>query len=116
MVRLEAGVAMKLLKGRIWISIIAALILMLLGWVVWQNARAFEPFETTKKFTVMLEGVYSVDGGEWQTIDNDRQIEEHFNKAVFKGKLINDIKKYRIMNIISKNVWYTIYNANGGDR
>ena len=104
---------MKLLKGRLWISIVAVLILILLGWIVWQNARAFEPYETTKRFTVMLEGTYSIDGGEWQTIDNDKTIDEHFHKAVFKGKMIPTVKKYRMMNIISKNVWYTIYDSNG---
>ena len=82
----KAGVAMKVLKGRRWITAVATLILILLGWVVWQNARAFEPFETTKRSTVMLEGTYSIDGGKWQTIDNSKSIDEHFHKAVFKGK------------------------------
>lgn len=109
----KAGVAMKLLKGRIWITAVAALILILLGWVVWQNVRAFQPFETTKRFTVMLEGTYSLDGGEWQTIDNSKAIDEHFHKAVFKGKMIKKINSYRMMNIISKNVWYAIYDSNG---
>ena len=109
----KAGVAMKVLKGRIWITAVATLILILLGWVVWQNARAFEPFETTKRSTVMLEGTYSIDGGKWQTIDNSKSIDEHFHKAVFKGKWIKTIKTYKMMNIVSKNVWYTIYDSNG---
>ena len=109
----RVALAMKLLKGRVWITAVTALILILLGWVFWQDVHAFQPFETTKRFTVMLEGTYSVDGGKWQTIDNSKTIDEHFHKAVFKGKLTKTVSSYRIMNIISKNVWYTIYDSNG---
>ena len=109
----RVALAMKLLKGRVWITAVTELILILLGWVFWQDVHAFQPFETTKRFTVMLEGTYSVDGGKWQTIDNSKTIDEHFHKAVFKGKLTKTVSSYRIMNIISKNVWYTIYDSNG---
>lgn len=61
----------------------------------------------------MIEGEYSIDGGEWQTIDNDHPINEHFHKAVFKGKLTRYAKSHNIMNIISKNVWYTLYDSEG---
>jgi len=104
---------MKILKGRIWISIIAVMILVLLGWTVWQNVRAYLPMNMTQRFTVPVEGEYSIDGGEWQTIDIEKPIDEHFHKAVFKGNLIKNLKFNRIMDIVSKNVWYNIYDADG---
>lgn len=51
---------MKLLKGRIWISIIAVFILILFGWVVWQNVSAFFFIDTTETSTVMVNGEYSL--------------------------------------------------------
>ena len=77
---------MKKLKGRIWISVIIVLMLILLGWVTWQSASIFKRYDSYEKSTVMLNGVYSIDGGEWKKIDNKKPIDEHFHKAVFKGK------------------------------
>lgn len=111
----KAGVAMKILKGRIWISIIAVLILILFGWVVWQNARALFFIDTTETSTVMLNGEYSLDGGELNKIDNEKPVDQHFKKAVFRGKLIDDLDAYSIMNVFSKNVWYTLYDEKGNE-
>ena len=106
---------MKILKGRIWISIIAVLILILFGWVVWQNARALFFIDTTETSTVMLNGEYLLDGGEWNKIDNEKPVDQHFKKAVFRGKLIDDLDAYSIMNVFSKNVWYTLYDEKGSE-
>lgn len=100
-------------KGRVWILTIAALMLILFGFLVWQNARAYYVVDTTKSTTVMLEGEYSIDGGDWQIIDNDQPIDKHFGKAVFRGRLIDDLKVYGIMSISSKNIWYRLYDKYG---
>lgn len=94
-------------------SVIALGILLLLGWTVWQNVRAFARINATTKTTVMLEGVYSLDIGEWKPIDNEKPIQEHFHKAVFKGKIIEGLDENRIMNILGKNVWFAIKNDKG---
>ena len=73
---------MKKVKGSIWMSVIALGILLLLGWTVWQNVRAFARIDATTKTTVMLDGVYSLDGGEWKPIDNEKPIQEHFHKSI----------------------------------
>lgn len=106
-------VIMKLAKGRIWIISIVTSMLILLGWMLWQNIRVYERLETHKRYTTLIEGVYSLDGGEWQPIDNTKPINEHFQKAVFKGKPIKSLKSGKLMNIVSKNAWYTIYDSNG---
>lgn len=106
---------MKKLKGRIWILVIAVLMLLLLGWTVWQNVRAYDRISYSIKATTPLEGQYSIDGGAWETIDNSKPIEKHFHTAVFKGTFSKAVRANHTvtLNFISKNVWYTIYDANG---
>lgn len=104
---------MKKNKGKIWILVIAVLMLLLLGWTFWQNAKAVQRLDNSTRTTVMIEGEYSIDGGEWKPIDNEKPIEEHFHKAVFKGKPIKTFKNNRLINIMSKNVWYTLSDKNG---
>ncbi len=106
---------MKQLKGRVWLSVIAALMLILLGWLIWQNARIAARVDSTSRYTVMLEGEYSLDGGDWKPIDNEKPIEEHFKKAVFRGRLLEDIEFYGIMNVFSKNVWYRLCDSDGDE-
>ena len=105
---------MKRYKGSIWMSAIALGIILLLGWTVWQNAGVFEPIDSVIRSTVMLDGEYSIDGGEWRPIDNNQPINEHFHKAVFKGKWTKNIKSFRVMYVIAKNVWYSIYVEHTG--
>ena len=96
-------------------SAIALGIILLLGWTVWQNLRVSERIDNTVKSTTMLEGEYSLDGGEWKSIDNTKPINEHFHKAVFKGKFTKQVKANHTttMDIVSKNVWYTLYDSSG---
>ena len=106
---------MKQHKGRIWLSVIVVLMLLLLGWTVWQNVRVSERIDNSVKSTTMLEGEYSLDGGEWKSINNTKPINEHFHKAVFKGKFTKQVKANHTttMDIVSKNVWYTLYDSSG---
>ena len=104
---------MKEHKGRILLAVIAVLMLVLLGWTVWRNAQSFNIVDTTEAYTVMLEGEYSIDGGEPQRIDNQKPIGEHFKRAVFRGRLIENIDAFGLMSVSSKNVWYRLYDKTG---
>lgn len=104
---------MKNIRGRIWIISIVVAMTVLLLWTLWQNIRIYERIKTDTSHTTMIEGEYSIDGGEWKPIDNSQPITEHFHKVVFKGVPADYIKSDRIMYIISKNVWYNVYNSNG---
>ena len=86
---------MKISKGRILFLAIAAFMLILLGWTIWQNARVFERIDSSVKSTTMLEGKYSLDGGAWKNIDNTKPIDEHFHQAVFKGHFSKIVKANR---------------------
>ena len=104
---------MKRIKGRIWAIAIAVVILLLLGWTVWQNARMFCRVDTTESMTVPIEGEYAVDDGEWQKIDTQQPIDTHFHQAVFRGKLVENIDCYGIMTVFSKNVWFRLTDQSG---
>ena len=61
-----------------------------------------------------LQGVYSVDDGEWKTIDPDKSIDEPFHKIVFKGTMINPaINNYEELGVSTRNVWYTLTSNDG---
>lgn len=93
----------------------ALVIVILIGWTIWQNARFTHRIDTSRKATVMLDGEYSIDDGPWLSIDNSKPIEKTFHKAVFKGHLSPTVnsRSTNAMYIISKNVWYTIYDEEG---
>ena len=91
------------------------LVLLLVGWTIRQNMKYSAHLNTTVKSTVMLDGEYSLDGGPWKPIDNQTPIRETFHKVVFKGPL-NNVVSSRVMNsmnVVSKNVWYKLYDENG---
>ena len=61
-----------------------------------------------------IQGVYSVDDGEWRTIDPDSPIDEPFHKIVFKGTLINSaLNDYEELGVSTKNVWFTLTSNDG---
>ena len=104
---------MKTIKGKAWMFAIALALVAVFGWVLWQNIRITSHIDANEKLNVMIDGVYSIDGGEWKPIDNEKPIEEHFHKAVFKGKFSEELGLYSSMEIVCKNVWYTIKDADG---
>ena len=106
---------MKKVKGFIWMSALALGIIVMLVWIIIQNAGVFNVVDSTESSNVMLNGTYSLDGNEAMPIDNEKPIDMHFKKAVFRGKLIEDLEFYGIMNVFSKNVWYTLYDESGNE-
>ncbi len=104
---------MKIPKRRIWTIIVFCIVLMLFGWMIGNNAIYAARVDTSMRFSVMLDGEYSMDGGEWKKYDSMEPINEHFKKAVFKGKFIKQVEFYHGMYITSKNVWYTIKYPDG---
>ncbi len=61
-----------------------------------------------------LQGVYSVDDGEWKTIDPDTPIDEPFHKIVFNGTMISPaLNNYEELGVSTRNVWYTLTSNDG---
>lgn len=75
-------------------------------------------FVTKKDFYMnpssFLQGVYSVDDGEWKPIDSDTPIDEPFHKILFKGTMINAaLNNYEELSVSTKNVWFTLTSNDG---
>ncbi len=104
---------MRLNRSRIWMMCIALGVLIFFAWIIIQNVRSAMKMDTSTNITVMLEGKYSIDDGEWKPIDNTQPITDRFHKAVFKGRFSAYVQGSRMMNIVSKNVWYTLKDAQG---
>ena len=104
----------KALQSKRWTIISLALVFAMLGGLIALGAMVYYRFDFYEKKTVFLEGEYSVDDGDWLTIDPDKPIVAHdFHKVVFKGKLISEMSFFTDINISTKNVWYTLKTADG---
>lgn len=105
---------MKLLGGKKWtVAGIIFVILVFIGVIV-LGAHYYLRIDMTANQTLFLEGMYSVDGGEWKPIDNEKPINERFHKIVFRGNLSEYITLYAgNMTVSTQNVWYSLKTADG---
>ncbi len=98
----------KMLGGKVWAAVIVALMATLLVWMGVLMGKYFFKSELTLDLSMMLEGEYSADGGEWKPIQPDQSIQEHFHHIVFRGKPLEETYTYSYLTIYSKNVWYSL--------
>ena len=99
----------KILSGKKWTAIAVAVMVLILAFVIALSVHCYYRVDTNLETTMFLDGEYSIDGGEWQPIENDKTIEDSFEKIVFKGTFILDaLPEGRVVNISTKNVWYTL--------
>ena len=103
----------KVFGGRAFTAAIAAFVILSLVFVIVQCFPFFEGDFTNNKMNVMLDGVYSIDGGEWKTIDSNQSVKEHFHEITVKGKLDETAKAFEVLAISSNDVWYTLKTADG---
>lgn len=95
----------KVLGGRIWIAVIVVLMVTVFGWMIVQMYPYFFRPMTTIDTSYIIDGEYSVDGGEWRKTDPSERI-DHFHHIVFRGKPVEDAAVYSKLTIYSKDVWY----------
>ncbi len=104
----------KVLRSKTWSGIALGFVLLMLIGLFVLGARFCIRGDFMVEQTTFLEGEYSVDGGDWKPIDNEKEIGVRFRKAVFRGKIPHfafDFKEN--INISSKNVWYSLKTADG---
>ncbi len=103
----------KILGGKALTAAIAAFVILSLVFVFVQCAPFFAADFSSNKMNVMLHGEYSVDGGEWKSIDPSQSVNDHFHKITVKGKLDETAAAFEILAVSSKNVWFTLKTADG---
>ena len=103
-----------LLRSKKWTAAAIGFVFLMLAGMIALGARYCFVTDFYEEQTMFLEGEYSVDGGAWQPIDNDRQITERFHSVVFRGTLPEfEYEYFSDINLYSKNIWYTLKTADG---
>ena len=98
----------RILGSKALSATVIVLMLLILGFAVAQSVHYFFKAPYTERFSVMLEGEYSVDGGEWKKLDPKAPINDFFHKITFRGTPVAEALAYNNMTISSENVWYTL--------
>ncbi len=73
----------------------------------------FLNMDFTMQMPICIDGVYSIDGGDWKPVNENGDIKDTFHKAVVKGTLKEEAFYMKTITITSKNVWYTLKKADG---
>ena len=103
-----------LLRSKKWTAAAIGFVFLMLAGMIALGARYCFVTDFYEEQTMFLEGEYSVDGGAWQPIDNERQITERFHSVVFRGTLPEfEYEYFSGINLYSKNIWYTLKTADG---
>ena len=104
----------RILKSKLWtcIAIGGTLILLLIG--VLFVLRFYQGRDIYQTTGTLLNGKYSVDGGEWKDVQRDSSIDERFHTLELRGtipeKLLNI---YEEINLSTKDVWFEWKTAEG---
>ena len=104
----------RILKSKLWtfIAIVATLILLVTG--VLFAMRFYVSMDIYDTSATLLEGRYSVDGGEWKEVRRNSAIDERFHTLELRGsfsrKLLNI---YDEISLSTKDVWFELKTSDG---
>ena len=105
---------MKILKSKGWtLAAIGVALVMLISGIL-AALRFYVPSNLYDTPVNLLEGKYSVDGGEWKEFTADQTIADRFHKIEIRGKLTMDARlHYDEINLSTKDVWFELKTAAG---
>ena len=112
LMKMKTGIK-KLLGGKAFTAAMTCFVILTFIFVIVQCVPYAVQDFTNDKMNVMLEGKYSVDGGEWKNVNTTTKINEHFHKITVKGKMNETAAAFEILALCSKNVWYSLRSADG---
>ena len=97
---------MKFFKSRaLAITVIVLTLVMLIVMTV-LSLRLYVNLDLIRTPRMLLEGEYSVDGGEFMPYDNEAPIDNHFHTITFKGRIPENILTYyEEISFSTKNLW-----------
>ena len=102
-----------ILGGKVFTTVIVGFVLLALAFTIVQCVPFFSGDFTNDRMSTMLNGKYSVDGGEWTDITTSQNINDHFHKVTIKGKLDETAALFDLLAVSSKDVWFTLRSADG---
>lgn len=92
---------------------IAGFVVLSLVFILVQCVPYIVTDSTNDKMNVILDGEYSVDGGEWKPVDSTQSINEHFHNLKIRGKVNALIPEFENLAFSTRDVWYTLRSADG---
>lgn len=92
---------------------IAGFVVLSLVFILVQCVPYIVGDSTNDKMNVILDGEYSVDGGEWKPVDSTQSINEHFHNIKIRGKVNALIPEFENLAFSTRDVWYTLRSADG---
>ncbi len=99
----------KILGSKLWTAIVLILASIGLFIAVRYFAESFLPYYGYQDMTIMIDGVYQIDGGLWLPIDRNKPITKDFHRIIFKGTIPEEfLEDDNYIYIVSKNVWYNL--------
>ena len=102
-----------ILGGRVLTAAIAGFVVLSLVFILVQCVPYIVTDSTNDKMNVILDGEYSVDGGEWKPIDSTQSINEHFHNIKIRGKVNALIPEFENLAFSTRDVWFTLRSADG---
>lgn len=103
----------RILGGKVLTATVAGFIILSLIFIVVQCIPYIEVDFTNDKINVILDGEYSVDGGEWKPVDSTQSINETFHNIELRGKINELIPAFEVFAFSTKDVWYTMRSEDG---
>ena len=80
--------------------IVALTVVFTIGSVSWNSAD--------DDSITMIEGEYSVDGGEWKPTVGEEMVHENYRQLTIRGRLTNVPKMDQVLGVVSNDVWFTL--------
>ena len=104
----------KALKGKAW-TIVGFFIIFLIIVGIIALVRYFTPdTQFIESRDALVEGEYSVDGGEWKEFYGSESINERFQRIEIRWRAQpQDLIVFSNLNISAKNVWYNLSREDG---
>ena len=104
---------LKVLQSKRIAVVIMCLVLVAIIGLGILAAHSFANFTFVENMSACINGEYSIDGGEWTPFDNTQEINVPFHKAVFKGKIADEVLWMNYVTFSTKNVWFSLKKADG---
>ena len=76
-------------------------VLMTVGSINWNTTDDDETF-------TMIEGEYSVNGGEWKPTLDEVMVHEDFQELTIRGRLTNVPKGDNVLGLTANDAWFTL--------
>lgn len=103
---------MKLLNSRkmTYLSLAILLVIVIVFGVA--TLGSVKIFSDTRYAATSIEGVYSIDGKDWQPTLPDAMVHEDFHELTIKGRLTNAPRGDQVLGISATNAWFKL-KSNG---